>query len=69
MKYSVETFPVNQQGGQSVSSANVFPAALCYMNSNDRAILLQLATSVRGNITTTQANELKVAGFSAFIGR
>lgn len=68
MKYSVEAFPVNQQGSQSVSSANVFPAALCYMNSNDHAILLQLATSVQGYITTTQANELKVVGFSAFIG-
>lgn len=68
MKYSVETFPVNQQGSQSVSAANVFPAALCYMNSNDHAILLQLATSVQGNNTTTQANELKVVGFSAFMG-
>lgn len=67
MKYSVETFPVNQQGSQSVSSANVFPAALCYLNSNDHAILLQLATSVQGS-TTTQANELKVVGRSAFIG-
>lgn len=59
---------VNQQGSQSVSPANVFPAAFCYMNSNDHAVLWKLATSVQANVTTTQANELKLVGFSAFIG-